>query len=352
MESGFCAMDRYHIAVVGAGLVGEQMVRELRRRHFPAASIKLLARSARDVTIAGERFSIAPISPEAFDGIQIAFFAGTEGEKGASVTYARDAVERGAIVVDNGSDFRMDPAVPLVVPEVNGDDALAHRGIIANPNCSTIQMVVPLAALRRGVGVRKVVVSTYQAVSGAGRGGVTELDGQLAAAAAGRPPAPPSVFPSVILGNVIPQIGAFDDAGFCTEETKMLLETRKILHDPHLRVVPTTVRVPVPNGHAESVYVELDRPVTAHEARSLFAAFPGLRVIDGPARGANGLPYPIPADATGSADILVGRIRAGLDGDPSLSFWIVADNILKGAATNAIQIAEWLIAHRPAPAVR
>ena len=182
-------MAGYRVAVVGVGLVGEQMVLELKRRGFPTSSLKLLARSARDVTIGGESYRVDAISPEAFEGVDFAFFAGTEGEKGASATFARDAVARGAVVIDNGSDFRMDPTVPLVVPEVNGDDALRHEGIIANPNCSTIQMLVPLAALRRARRLRAVVVSTYQAVSGAGRGGVLELQGQIERLASHKEPA-------------------------------------------------------------------------------------------------------------------------------------------------------------------
>lgn len=341
-------MFGYRVAVVGVGLVGEQMVRELKRRRFPIASLKLLARSVRDVTIGGETYHVDAISPGGFDGVDFAFFAGTEGEKGASVAFARDAVERGAVVIDNGSDFRMDPTVPLVVPEVNGDDALRHQGIIANPNCSTIQMVVPLAALRRARRLRAVVVSTYQAVSGAGRGGVAELQGQIEQVAAGQWPTTGSTFPVAIANNVIPQIGSFGPDGYCTEETKMLRETRKILHDDAIRVYATTVRVPVANGHSESVYVEMDRPLSVGEARDLLAAYPGIRVIDDAQPSALGHTYPMPADADGDADVLVGRLRADPFGEPTLSFWVVADNVLKGAATNAVQIAEYLTARSPA----
>lgn len=341
-------MDRYHVAVVGAGLVGEQMVLELKRRQFPLASLKVLARTARMVTIGNEQYQVEAMCPGAFDGIDVAFFAGTEGEKGASMTYAHEAVAHGAMVIDNGSDFRMDPAVPLVVPEVNGEDALSHHGIIANPNCSTIQMVVALAALRQRAKLRKVVVSTYQAVSGAGRGGVTELASQVRSLSGGVQPIAGDVFPHVIVDNVIPQIGGFGSDGYCTEETKMIKETRKILHDDALRVYPTTVRVPVSNSHAESVYVELDNFISVDDACELFRHYPGIRLVDERQPGPGGHQYPLPTDASGSAEVLVGRIRADDTGEPSLSFWVVADNVLKGAATNAVQIAEWLIAHRRA----
>lgn len=341
-------MSEYRVAVVGVGLVGEQMVLELKRRRFPMASLKLLARTARDVIIGGDTYHVDAVAPEAFDGIDVAFFAGTEGEKGASATFARDAVDRGAVVIDNGADFRMDPSVPLVVPEVNGGDALRHRGIIANPNCSTIQMVVPLAALRQARQLRSVVVSTYQAVSGAGRGGVVELQGQIEQVAARREPSAGSTFPFPIAGNVIPQIGSFDTDGYCTEESKMLRETRKILHDDALRVYATTVRVPVANGHSESIYVEMDRTLTIGEARDLLAAYPGIRVVDDTSPSALGHTYPMPADAADQAEILVGRVRSDPFGEPTISFWVVADNILKGAATNAVQIAEYLAAKSPA----
>jgi aspartate-semialdehyde dehydrogenase len=340
-------MAGYHVAVVGVGLVGEHMVRELKRRRFPIASLRLFARTKRDVTIGEDTYHVEVVSPDAFAGVDFAFFAGTEGEKGVSLTYAREAVARGAVVIDNGSDFRMDPEVPLIVPEVNGVDAIGHKGIIANPNCSTAQMVMALDALRRAGKIYKVVVATYQSVSGAGRGGVVELDQQEFDIVNGRPAQGGTVFPHHIAGNVIPQIGPFGPDGYCTEETKMVRETQKILHDDSIKVYPTTVRVPVRISHAEALYVELDRVVSVAEAAQLFASYPGIRVVDDQHPLGDGHVYPMPPDASGEAEVLIGRIRGDIYGAPSLSFWVVADNLLKGAATNAVQIAEWIVAHRP-----
>src|SRR5687768_17399291 len=231
--------DGYTVAVVGAGLVGDRLVAELRRRDFPLREVRILARSARTAVLAGETFEVGVAEPEAFEGVDYALFAGTEGEKGAAVQLAREAIARGATVIDNGSDFRLDPEVPLVVPEVNVEALRDHNGIIANPNCSTIQMVVTLAPLIREFGVEKVVVSTYQAVSGAGRSGVEALEN-------GREDA----FPKPIVGNAIPLIGGVGEDGYTTEEKKMREESRKILSLPDLPIFPTAVRIPVHTGHA------------------------------------------------------------------------------------------------------
>src|SRR5918998_6525870 len=243
--------EGYTVAVVGAGLVGERLVAELRRREFPMKELRVLARSARRAVLAGETFEVGVAEPAAFEGVDFAFFAGTEGEKGAAVQLAREAISRGAVVIDNGSDFRLDPEVPLVVPEVNADALKDHDGLIANANCSTIQMVVTLAPLAREFGVEKVVVSTYQAVSGSGRGGVEALEN-------GRE----DVYPKPIHGNAIPLIGSIGEDGRTTEETKMREESRKILSLSDLKVFATTVRVPVHTGHSESVYVETQREAT------------------------------------------------------------------------------------------
>jgi len=319
--------EGYTVAVVGAGLVGERLVAELRRRDFPLKELRVLARSARRAVLAGETFEVGVAEPEAFEGVDIALFAGTEGEKGAAVQLAREAISRGAIVVDNGSDFRLDPEVPLVVPEVNVDALEAHRGIIANPNCSTIQLVVTLAPIAREFGLKKVVVSTYQAVSGAGRGGVEALEN-------GREDA----FPKPIIGNAIPLIGGVGEDGYTTEETKMREETRKILSMPDLPVFATAVRIPVHTGHAESVYVETEREVSLEEVLEVLrTTAPGVS-FSGEAAD-----FPTPLEAAGEPETYVGRVR--VEGNV-ISYWCVADNLLKGAATNAVQIAESLASVR------
>jgi aspartate-semialdehyde dehydrogenase len=254
--------------------------------------------------------------------VDFAFFAGTEGEKGAAVQLAQEAISRGAIVIDNGSDFRLDPEVPLVVPEVNADALKDHKGLIANANCSTIQMVVTLAPLWREFGLRKVVVSTYQAVSGSGRTGVEALENGRA-----------DVYPKPIAGNAIPLIGGVGEDGYTTEETKMREETRKILSLPDLEVHATAVRIPVHTGHAESVYVETERDATLPEVVEVLRAAQGI-VFSGDAED-----FPTPLEVVGEPGTYVGRVR--VEGNV-VQYWCVADNLLKGAATNAVQIAESL----------
>jgi aspartate-semialdehyde dehydrogenase len=311
------------VAVVGAGLVGDRIVAELRRRDFPLKELRILARTARRATLAGEEFEVGVAEPQAFEGVDIAFFAGTEGEKGAAVQLAGEAISRGAVVIDNGSDFRMDPSVPLVVPEVNADALEGHGGLIANANCSTTQMVVTLAPLAREFGLEKVVVSTYQAVSGSGRGGVEALED-------GRE----GVYPKPIDRNAIPLIGGVGHDGYTTEETKMRLETRKIMGLPDLDVFATTVRIPVHTGHSESVYVELRREADLEEVLEAFRSAPGV-VFSGQADD-----FPTPLEAAGDPRTFVGRVR--VEGNVA-QYWCVSDNLLKGAATNAVQIAEELV---------
>ena len=322
----FDMSDGYTVAVVGAGLVGDRLVSELRRREFPLKELRILARSARRSVLAGKEFEVAVAEPEAFEGVDFAFFAGTEGEKGAAVQLAQEAISRGAIVIDNGSDFRLDPDVPLVVPEVNADALDDHNGLIANANCSTIQMVVALAPLAREFGLKRVVVSTYQAVSGSGRGGVEALEN-------GRE----DVYPKPIAGNAIPLIGSIGDDGYSTEETKMREESRKILGLPDLEVFATTVRIPVHTGHAESVYVETEKEATLEEVLEILRGAPGI-VFSGDKDD-----FPTPLEAAGEPGTYVGRVR--VEGNV-IQFWCVADNLLKGAATNAVQIAESLIGAR------
>jgi aspartate-semialdehyde dehydrogenase len=328
------------IAVVGAsGAVGERMIRLLEERTFPAKSVKFLAseRSAgKTVRFRGEEHPIAPIEESAFRGVQIVL-SSTPGP--ISKTWSPVAARAGAVVVDNSSAFRMEPEVPLVVPEVNPHDIAKHRGIIANPNCSTIQMVVALKPLHDAARVRRVVVSTYQSVSGAGMKGIHELETQTTASVKGGPAPTPVKFAHPIIGNCLPQIDDFLPNGYTKEEMKMVNETRKIMGDDSIDVCPTCVRVPVPFSHSESIAVELDRPVSIDEARALWTAAPGVTVVDDPGRRQ----YPLAADAAGRDDVFVGRIRLDLQNPRILLFWCVSDNLRKGAATNAVQIAEELI---------
>ena len=339
-------MSEYTIAVVGAGAVGEELLRVLAEHHFPAREIRVLARTARTLTVAGREYAVSPTTPEAFEGVDIALFAGTEGDKGAAVTFGPEAVQRGAVIIDNGGDFRMRPDVPLVVPEVNAAALKAHEGIVANPNCSTAQLVLALKPLHDAVKIKRVLISTYQAVSGAGAKAVQELDAQNAALAAGTAiTAPGPAFPVQIAANVIPQIGGFDALGYTSEEMKLVHETRKIMAEPTLRVTPIVcARVPVAVGHSEAVYVETERPLTPAEARALWNDAPGLAVLEEEGGADPYRAYPTPLFATGKDTTFVGRIRQDLDNPHGLNFWIVSDNLRKGAATNAVQIAESLVA--------
>lgn len=316
----------YSVAIVGAGLVGERLISELRRRSFPIRELRVLARSARRSVLAGEEFEVGVAEPEAFEGVDFAFFAGTEGEKGAAVQLAPEAIARGAIVIDNGSDFRLDPDVPLVVPEVNAEALRDHDGLIANANCSTITMLLPLHALIQRFGGRRVVVSTYQAVSGSGREGVEALEN-------GRE----DVYPRPIAGNAIPMIGGVGEDGYTTEERKMRLESRKILGMPDLEVFATAVRIPVHTGHSESIYLETEREATLPEVLEALREAPGVKLSEDPED------FPTPLEAAGDSNTFVGRVR--VEGN-AVSFWCVADNLLKGAATNAVQIAESLVGAR------
>jgi aspartate-semialdehyde dehydrogenase len=333
-----------HVAVVGAsGAVGERMIRLLEERRFPLASIKFLA-SARSVgkmvKFRGEDHPIRELSARAFSGVQIVL---SSTPAGVSREWSPIAAAAGAVVVDNSSAFRMDTDVPLVVPEVNPGDIARHRGIIANPNCSTIQMVVALKPLHDAARVRRVVVSTYQSVSGAGQKGIRELEAQTEAHVMNRQPPAPSKFAHAIFGNCIPQIDDFLPSGYTKEEMKMVNETRKIMGDATIDISPTCVRVPVAMSHSESILVETERPITVEEARSLWARSPGLTVIDDPLT----LAYPLAAAAAGNDAVFVGRIRQDLHRPNTMLFWCVSDNLRKGAATNAVQIAEKLL--EPAP---
>jgi aspartate-semialdehyde dehydrogenase len=330
--------DALVVAIVGAtGAVGEVLLDVLAERRFPIAELRALAseRSAGlKVRFAGREVPVAEARAEAFDGADIVFFAATGA---LSKDLAPEAVRRGAVVIDKSSTWRMDPSVPLVVPEVNPQALLGHRGIVACPNCTTIGFVMVLEPLRRLAALRRVVVTTLQAVSGAGRPGLEELHGQVAAMLAGKPPVIES-FAAQIAYNVVPLCEQFRGDGYSTEEVKLLAETRKILGLPSLDVTMTCVRVPVPIGHAATVLVETETALDPERARSALADFPGVRVVDDPRANL----FPTPADVAGTDDVLVGRIRRDLQGD-GLWLWEVSDNLRKGAATNAVQIAEEML---------
>ncbi len=345
-------MKTYNVAVVGVGVVGIEMLRCLHQRNFPVGQLKVLARSSRDIEVDGRKIPVEAVTADSFNNIDIALFAGTEGEKGAAVTYAEEAVKRGAVVIDNGADFRMDPAVPLVVPEVNAADIKKHHGIIANPNCSTIQMVVALYPIHKRAAIKRVVVTTLQAASGAGKAAVEQLKAELAevhdsgyqsvrvskpACPAGR--CPERAMPQQLAYNVFPQIGSFTDCDYTNEEWKLVKETHKIMHDAAIKVSATTVRVPVRTGHSESVYIETAQPIDPSEVKKILAQAPGIIVVDDPK---NNL-YPMPYDAEGKDAVFVGRIRKDPFVPCGLWLWVVADNLRKGAALNAVQIAEHLI---------
>ncbi|MBI3333701.1 MAG: aspartate-semialdehyde dehydrogenase [Candidatus Omnitrophica bacterium] len=329
-------MRTVNVCVVGVGAVGLEILRVLRQRNFPVAKLTVLARSARSIEVDGASYSVQAISPAAFDGKPIVLFAGTEGEKGAAVTFASEAIRRGAICVDNGADFRMDPSVPLVVPEVNPEDLKSHQGLIANPNCSTIQMVVALGPIHRRFKIRRVIVSTYQAASGAGSKAAEALLAETAASVQGKPLPPPEALPQRIAFNVFPQIGPFQEMGYTSEEWKMVKETHKILHDDRIAITATTVRVPVVDSHCESVYFETEGPATVEELKALWRESPGVALIEEPA-------YPMPVEAAHRDEVFVGRVRPDPTVKNAFSCWVVCDNLRKGAALNAVQIAELLI---------
>lgn len=332
-------MRKYNIAVIGVGAVGEEMLRVLTQRHFPVGELKVFARSARTIQVDGRSYQVEALNENSFKGIDIALFAGTEGEKGAAVTYAPHAVRAGCVVIDNGADFRMRPDVPLVVPEANAADVKKHKGIIANPNCSTIQMVVALAPIKKTAGLKRVIVSTYQAVSGSGRGGVVQAEKEFRAWAAQSGEDAPKHMEQRIAFNLFPHIGSFNEEGYTSEEMKLVNETHKILHDKKIKISATVVRVPVKIGHSEAVYIETAKPITPEKVRVLLGKSPGIRVLDDPKNKV----YPMPLDAEGKDETFVGRIRRDPSVKNGLWLWVVADNLRKGAATNAVQIAEELV---------
>ena len=328
-------MKKYAVAVVGAtGLVGRKMSQVLEEHRFPVGEIRLLAsaRSAgKSLAFGGRDVPVRELRPDSFAGIDIALFSA-----GATVSkeFAPHAVKAGTLVVDNSSAFRLDASVPLVVPEVNRADIFRHHGVIANPNCSTIQMVVALKPLHDLWRIHRIVVATYQSVTGAGKKGLSQLEEEVA----GRPDAVKK-FPHRIAFNVLPQVDVFFDDGSSKEEYKMVEETKKIMGDDSIRVSATCVRVPVWGGHSEAVNVEFEKPCDVAQARAALAAAPGVIVRDDPGSSV----YPMPVDAWDTDPVYVGRIRRDPTVPSGLNLWVVADNLRKGAATNAVQIAEeWI----------
>ncbi|MBQ3226576.1 MAG: aspartate-semialdehyde dehydrogenase [Clostridia bacterium] len=327
-------MKKYKIAVVGAtGMVGRTFLKVLEERQLPAESYTLFA-SARSagskINFMGSEYTIRELTETSFDeGFDIALFSagGSISEKFAPI-----AASKGCVVIDNSSQWRMDPTVPLVVPEVNPEDIKKHHGIIANPNCSTIQAMVALRPLQQKYGIKRIVYSTYQAVSGAGLGGYQDLENGIKGEA-------PKKFNHPIFNNCLPQIDVFLPNGYTKEEMKMVNETRKILGDDTMRVTATTVRVPVFMSHSESINVELEKDFDLDELKATLAAAPGLIVLDDPENAV----YPMPIDASDKDEVFVGRIRRDESVENGINMWVVADNIRKGAATNTIQIAQKLI---------
>ena len=338
-------MKKYNIAIVGVtGAVGQEFLRLIEERNFPFANLKMLAskRSAgKKINFMGKEYTVEETTENSFKDVQIALFAGGS----ASKVFAKPAVDSGAIVIDNSSAFRMDPEVPLVVPEVNPQAIARHKGIIANPNCSTIIMVMALKPLYDIAKIKRIVVSTYQAVSGAGREGMQELEDQVNEIVNNKP-VETKVLPVASLDkkyqiafNLLPQIDVFQENLYTKEEMKMINETMKIMEDNDMKITATTVRVPVYRSHAESVNVEFDDEISVEAARAALEKFPGVKVCDNP----DEMIYPQPLNTSGKDDVEVGRIRKDYSIEHGLNFWVCGDQIRKGAALNALQIAEYII---------
>ena len=331
----------FNVAIVGAtGLVGGEFLKILEQRNFPIDTLRLYAsdRSAgKKLSFAGQELEVAETTEDSFRGVDIALFsAGTD----ISQRFSPIAAQAGAVVIDNSSAFRMDPQVPLVVPEVNPRDIHSHRGIIANPNCSTIQMVVALNPLHQVSPIKRILVSTYQAVSGTGSNAMEELRQQTAQMMEGKEgEITPRAYPHQIAFNAIPFVEGFMDNDYTTEEWKMVQETRKILHDDDMPISATCVRVPVYIGHGEAVNVEFGQPMSPKEAREILSRAPGVKVLDNPQKDI----YPLPIQSAGTDDVFVGRIRQDTSHPNGLVMWVVADNLRKGAALNAVQIAEVVV---------
>jgi len=331
-------MRAQNIAIVGAtGAVGVEILRVLERRNFPVGGLKLLApkRSVgKTLEFKGKPYKVEELTTDAFKGVDIAFFSAGAGR---SREFAPAAKAAGAVVIDNSSAFRMDPNVPLVVPEVNPGDLRWHKGLIANPNCTAMILAVAIWPIHQAVGIRRVIVSTYQSASGAGAAAMRELEDQAREYAAGKP-ITKSVFPHQIAFNVFSHNTKMAENGYNEEENKVVEETRKIFHEPELPVVPTCIRVPVLRAHAESIVLELAAPMSPEEARALLARSPGIKIVDDPEANH----FPMPLEASGDLDVHVGRIRRDVSNPNGLALFVAGDQLLKGAAWNAVQIAEEL----------
>ena len=330
--------DKYVVAVVGAtGAVGNEMIATLEQREFPVGKLRLFASErseGKSLEFGGKKLPVETLNEDSFKGIDIALFsAGAERSK----NWAPVAVQSGCVVIDNSSQWRMDPEVPLVVPEVNPHDLDWHKGIIANPNCSTIQMVVALKPIHDAAKIRRVVVTTFQAVSGTGKKAMDELMQQTADLLNFKN-IKCNVYPHQIAFNVLPQIDKFLDNGYTKEEMKMVNETRKIMGDNSIKVTATTVRVPVFRGHSEALNIETEKKLTANQVRELLAKAPGVIVFDAPEKSI----YPLPIHCDGKDEVFIGRIREDESIENGINMWIVSDNLRKGAALNAVQIAEVL----------
>ncbi len=331
--------DGYQVAVVGAtGAVGERMISILEERNFPVARLVPLASArsvGKEIKFRGELIKVEELTEDSFKGLDLALFSA-----GGSVSkkFAPLAAKEGCFAVDNSSAFRMEPDVPLVVPEVNPGALNSNSKIIANPNCSTIQMVVALKPIHDEFKIKRVVVSTYQSVSGSGQKAIEELKAQTQGLLEGREPEP-KVYPHQIAFNCLPHIDVFMENGYTKEEMKMVNETKKILEDPEIQVSPTTVRVPVFYSHSEAVNVETEKPIDSMKVIKLLSSAPGIKIIDDP----ENLSYPLAIDAEATDPVYIGRIRDDISGVNAVNFWVVADNLRKGAALNAVQIAELLV---------
>ena len=328
-----------HVAIVGAsGAVGVEMIRTLERRNFPVGSLRLLAskRSAgKSLNFRGETLTIEELTPSSFEGVDIALFSAGGG---ISKEWGPEAVKAGAVVVDNSSAFRLDASVPLVVPEINAQDALSHQGIIANPNCTTAITLMALYPLHQAFGVERVFASTYQAVSGTGAQAIVELENQVRQLSQGEDVSP-EVYPHQIAFNVLPHVDSFLAEGYTREEMKLENEGRKIMHHPSFRASVTCVRVPVYRAHSIAISAEFQQPVDLQRAQDILSRAPGLDVVDDPQQNQ----YPLPLRASGKDHCQVGRLRMDCALDNGICFWVAGDQLLKGAALNAVQIAELMV---------